>query len=45
MNKEIVACFPGKQQDCFTLPYDMLVVGVSGSCLSTCSSKVLLSKM
>jgi hypothetical protein len=36
VNKEITACFPGKQQDCFTLPYDMLVVGVSGRRLPAC---------
>lgn len=28
VSKEITACFPTAQEDCFQLPYDMLIIGV-----------------
>lgn len=34
MNKNVTACFPADDaaKDCFTLHYDMLVIGVSADC-------------
>lgn len=28
VSKEITACFPAAHEDCFQLPYDMLIIGV-----------------
>jgi hypothetical protein len=30
VNKEITACYPSGKANCFQLPYDMLIIGVSG---------------
>jgi hypothetical protein len=29
LRKEVVACFPGDAEDCFMVPYDILIMGVS----------------
>lgn len=38
VNKKVTACFPADDtaKDCFTLHYDMLVIGVSADCTVTC---------